>query len=112
MNNGISPRRDNTLWGETWTNESKQQSNIIDAFLEYVTAGAVYAKHIKSTSVRLWAHLMDKLQQLQSRTHKWCDAEDVEELLKFEKLAANRLRQDMIIEKLPAFRKIRAKGRR
>lgn len=103
---------DDTFIGETWTKEAQQQASLVQAFLEYATAGAIFAKHIKSTSVRLWARLIDKLQQIQNRTYRRCEDEEADELVGLERLAVDRLRRDMIVEALPPFRKVRAKGRR
>ena len=101
-----------SLMGETWTFATHQQKSLIEAFLEYATAGAVYAKHIKSTSVRLWARLLDLLQQHHKRTYSRCFDGEADELLRLEHIAVERLRRDMIIEALPPFKKARRKGRR
>lgn len=74
-----------------------------DAFAEYVRAAAVYAKHVRSESLLLWAEMADFLESAAEK-HAPIGHDDAVRLIELEKRAADRLRLDRFVDGLPPFK--------
>lgn len=88
------------------TTATKQQWLLIKAFREYATMAASYAKYIGSSSINLWARIIDIFDEAATYSDissQRLSDENAEAILKLEKVASIRLRRDMTIASIPKF---------
>ena len=90
--------------GFGYTAESTLMDSLIDAFTAYARAAAIYAKHIRSTSLLEWVEILDILNANGNAWMRECFSEEnAHRLIELEASAAKRLHLERIAAALPAF---------